>query len=194
VNKTLTVILPVHNAEATLRRDVHEVLQIAGELATELRLFIVDDGSTDDTFDVATELAVRYPQMRVMRHAQQQGLGPAIESLRSIVGDELVLVHDGASPVKAEQIGRYWLQHEQQGWSTDDDKVSIDDLRRAAAAHAPMAAAHMRLAGFQRLTHVANDNTQLSRRDKEPKQGVGVIPPLPRPNFMGALAEFAIGE
>ncbi len=194
MSKSLAVILPVHNAEATLQRDVMEVLEIAGELATTVRLLVVDDGSTDDTYDVATELAARYPQMRVVRHAQQQGLGPAIESLREQVAGDFVLVHDGASPVEAAQIRALWSEFQRQQPANQDVGESIDDLRRAANVHAAMAVAHSRLAGFQRLCTSTGDDAQLSRRDKQRKPGVGVIPPLPRPNFMGTLANFALGE
>ena len=194
MNKNLTVILPVHNAEATLTNNVNEVLEVAGELSTHLRLFIVDDGSTDDTYDTATELATRYPQIRVVRHAVQQGLGAAIESLRHEVAGDMVLVHDGASPVEAAQISQLWMDEHREVSATDDRAASVDDLRSAAAVHAAMQAAHGRLAGFQRISVATDDESQLTRRDTQAKSGVGAIPPLPRPNFMGALANFALGE
>ena len=193
VSKALTVVLPVHNAEATLSRDVNEVLEIAGELASNLRLFIVDDGSTDDTFDIATELATKLPQLRVVRHSQKQGLGPAIESLRNEVTGDFVLVHDGASPIDAAQIRRLWLEERQAVAASSEGDASIDDLHLAAAVHNTMAAAHARIAGFRNLSTLFSD-AQLTRRDEQQKAGVGVIPPLPRPNFMGALANFALGE
>ena len=64
----------------------------------------------------------------------------------------------------------------------------------AAETHAAVAAAHTRLAGFQRLSKVEVADTALARRDKKASGNVGVIPPLPRPNFMGTLANFALGE
>ncbi|QDU58723.1 glycosyltransferase family 2 protein [Aeoliella mucimassa] len=195
MNKNLTVVLPVHNAEASLHHDVRNVLEVAAELSTGLRLFILDDGSTDDTYDMAMELSARYPQIRVMHHATRQGLGSAIAELRGQIGDDLVLVHDGASPIQAEQIRRLWDDEARQITRATDKNTSIDDLRHAAATHPAMAAAHNRLAGFQRLSNMAaSDDSQLTRRDQQAQKNVGVIPPLPRPNFMGALANFALGE
>ena len=166
MSKNLTVILPVHNAEATLKSNVAQVLEVGSELDTSLRLFIVDDGSTDDTFDAATELAVRYPQISVIRHAVQQGLGDAIESLRREVAGDIVLVHDGASPVDAMQIRHLWLE-EQRTDSTDGPTASVDDLHAAVATHAVLAVAHKRLMGFQRINVAENHESQLTRRDKK---------------------------
>lgn len=198
MNKNLTVVLPVHNAEATLHRDVTDVLDVAGELAGPMRVIIVDDGSTDDTYDTAVELAMRYPQIRVMRHTERCGLGKALESLRSEVAGDIVLVHDGASRVDANQIRRLWSEEREAANAIGAGDVSIADLRLAAATHAQLAAKHSRLVGFQRLNLAKSDPTadsaSLSRRDQKAKSGVGVIPPLPRPNFMGALANFALGE
>ena len=194
MNKNLTVVLPVHNAEANLRGDVLNVLEVAAELSTRLRLFIVDDGSTDDTYDSAMELATQFPQIQVIHHAAQQGLGPAIAELRTRVGDDFVLVHDGASRIDAEQIRRMWMEEERMAARPTSRETTIDDLRMAARAHASMAAAHARLAGFQRMANISENDMHLARRDKKAKRDVGVIPPLPRPNFMGALANFALGE
>lgn len=196
MTENLTIVLPVHNAEATLARDVADVLEVAGELVQAMRVIIVDDGSVDDTYDIAAELATRYPQIRVMRHAIREGLGKAMQTLRSDLAGDFVLVHDGASRIDAHQIRQLWLeQQSQRGGNAMKQPVSIDDLR-VSSMHHSMAAAHTRLAGFQRLmSPTASDDRQLARRDqKQHQKGVGVIPPLPRPNFMGALANFALGE
>lgn len=196
MTRNLTIVLPVHNAEATLSRDVANVLEVAGELVPAMQVIIVDDGSEDDTYDIAVELATRYPQIRVARNAVREGLGRALNTLRGELSGEFVLVHDGASRIDADQIRRLWLDQQPQTLGNAmDEPATIDDLR-VAAMHNTMAAAHSRLAGFQlMLAPSANDDRQLARRDqKQQKQGVGVIPPLPRPNFMGALANFALGE
>lgn len=195
MRKNLSVVLPVYNAEATLQLDVLKVLDVAGELASRLRVFIVDDGSIDDTYDAAVELATRYPQVRVTRHAHRLGLGKALDGLRSDVAGDFVLVHDGASRIDAEQIRQLWLA--EIGTKQGATEATIDDLRDAVATHAALAAAHGRLSGFQRLVipPAAPDARQpLRRRDRNRATGVGVIPPLPAPNFVSSLANFALGE
>lgn len=195
MTKNLSVVLPVYNAEATLRNDVIRILDVAAELAGRLRVFIVDDGSIDDTYDTAIELATRYPQVRVTRHAQRVGLGKALDGLRGEVAGDFLLVHDGASRIDAEQIRQMWLA--EIDIAQPGAPATIDDLHQAVATHAAMAAAHARLAGFQRLVvpqAMAEQSQPLRRRDRRRTSGVGVIPPLPRPNFVSSLANFALGE
>ena len=57
LNKSLTIVLPVHNAESRLRKNVSELLELASELTAKFGVLIIDDGSTDATFEVAEELA-----------------------------------------------------------------------------------------------------------------------------------------
>ncbi len=52
------VIIPAHNAEATLASAITSVLD---QTATDLRLFIVDDGSTDGTDAIARGFAADDP-------------------------------------------------------------------------------------------------------------------------------------
>lgn len=197
--RSLTVVLPVRNAEASLRGHVDDVLHLASELTPSFSVLIVDDGSTDDTYDLAVELATRYPQLRVLRNSRQRGLGPTLRSVRTLIKSDVVVVHDGASKVDVEEIRSLWFDPHHRtpnlkGSGMNSD-VSLDDLRIAAAGHAAMAAAHSRLLGFQLMTTAtATQGQDLTRREATRQQNVGTIPPLPRPNFLGSLANFALGE
>ena len=57
VDLSLSVVLPVHNAETTLTHNVYELLDVLPEIATRFEILIVDDGSTDQTEEIAHELA-----------------------------------------------------------------------------------------------------------------------------------------
>ena len=63
------VIIPAHNAEATLASAITSVLD---QTATDLRLFIVDDGSTDGTDAIARGFAADDRRVSVIR---QPGAG-----------------------------------------------------------------------------------------------------------------------
>ncbi len=91
---TPSVLLPVHNAQRNLEADVAEILDVLWELAGRFELMILDDGSIDETAEVARELAARYPQIRVIRHPLRLGLAEAIQTGLDQLHGELMLVSD----------------------------------------------------------------------------------------------------
>jgi hypothetical protein len=210
LNPSLTVVLPVHNGEARLRGCVGEILELASELTTRFDVLIIDDGSTDDTFAAAEELSARFPQVSVRRNRHQRGLGPALEAATSRVRSDVVIVHDGVSPIDADQLRKLWRQRVARGQAVCGSREGATEtgagtLAGAAAVHEALVRAHDRVLGFQLLPSRPIDASQpewspahrLPRRDvahSSARGGIGEIPPLPRPKFLSALAAFALGE
>lgn len=189
---SLTIVLPVHNAEPHLARNITRVLEVAGELTPRFELLVVDDGSTDDSYEVAMESATRYPQVSVVRSGVRRGLGATLRDAKRHASGRVVIVHDGVSTINAEDLRALYLGAE--------EEVSVSDLRRPSQTHAAMVAAHDRLRGFQvieaepsQYEEPAATRTHKPATTDKPK-GVGQIPPLPKPNFMGAVGDFALGE
>ncbi|HEX5471919.1 MAG TPA: glycosyltransferase [Lacipirellulaceae bacterium] len=211
MNKSLTVVLPVYNGETRLRKSVHEILELASELTSKFGVLIIDDGSNDATYEVAEELAARYPQVSVRRHRHRRGLGPTIDYVQRRVRSDAVIVHDGTSPIDAGQMRTLWRR-----WIHDSApqnnrpamraaNAELCDLANLAAIHSAMEKAHSRVIGFQLMTpattELAHEDAATSRPSIEsnsvaPVDGraVGLIPSLPRPKFLSALANFALGE
>jgi glycosyltransferase involved in cell wall biosynthesis len=93
--RSLSVLLPVRNVQATLDSHVAQILEIAGDLAERVELLILDDGSSDYTVEVAHHLAMRYPQVRVIRSGQQRGFSSIIEQGLTRATGDVVLFHTG---------------------------------------------------------------------------------------------------
>jgi glycosyltransferase involved in cell wall biosynthesis len=110
LERSLSVLLPVHNAQATLGVAVARILDILPELTRRFDLLIIDDGSTDHTVEVAHELAVYYPQVRLARHSQRRGLGQAIRTGLAQTDGEMVFVHDTHPDVEPADLPKLWQQ------------------------------------------------------------------------------------
>ncbi len=104
LDQPLTVVLPMVNFERQLRCSVLEVLELANVFAHEFSIVIVDNGSTDETYETACELARTYPQIKVLRQSVRQGLGRVLEMVRNNFSREMVVVHDGVSPIDIAQL------------------------------------------------------------------------------------------
>jgi hypothetical protein len=151
LDQPLTIVLPVYNFEGKLRGAVQDVLELAHSFAHEFSLVIVDDGSTDDTYETACELARKYPQMRVLRQAVRQGLGRVLDTLRNNLAAETLVVHDGVSPIDVSQL-KALLHTRLAGRLKPDAETSTCGSRRLSslrALHDDMEQAHRRLTGFR---------------------------------------------
>jgi glycosyltransferase involved in cell wall biosynthesis len=212
-NKSLTIVLPVYNGESRLTHHVTEMLELASELTSRFEVMIVDDGSTDETSAVAQELATQFPQISVRRHRHRRGLGPIISMVQRRVSTDVVIVHDGVTPINPVEVRRLWQQSAAEAAQpvssgrTVSTKVEVKELAGVRATHTAMALAHERVLGFHLLQPIREEDalgqasTSSSSEAQSPKRprptnpsGVGMIPPLPRPNFLSAVADFALGE
>lgn len=207
-NKSLTIVLPVYNSESRLANCVTQMLELASDLTPHFSILIVDDGSTDDTSAVAQELSTRYPQVTVQRQRQRSGLGPIISMVRRRVDSDVVIVHDGVTPIDAVQVRRLWRQSDAHLSPTiATTNRDVNDLASVRATHMAMAAAHHRVMGFHLLESLSQEerpapaptvaptpNRPVVKPRPNDRTGVGQIPLLPRPNFLSALAQFTFGE
>lgn len=109
---TLCVLLPVHNAHETLQRSVDELLEVLPEVAQRFELNILDDGSSDDTVDVAAELTARYPQVCLIRHPVRLGLAESIQSGFDHTSGELLLISDTDYNLEPDDLRVLWQLRE----------------------------------------------------------------------------------
>ncbi len=91
-DQSLSVVLPVHNVQRALPRLVHQMLEIIPDVTSDFELLVVDDGSTDHTDEVARELAVRFPQVRVARHTERLGGEAVIKTGYQLSRGRVVIV------------------------------------------------------------------------------------------------------
>jgi hypothetical protein len=136
-----------------------------------------------------------------------------MEYIQRRVRSDVVIVHDGTTPINSQQVRKLWRQRldesKPRGKTTTFaaplpyDAIELTNLQ---TAHAAVERAHRQVVGFQLLVDPSTSlvperkssvNTEMPRMDAPHAQkpaGVGRIPVLPRPKFLSALAEFALGE
>jgi dolichol-phosphate mannosyltransferase len=71
-----SVVIPCHNEATTLPRLVTALLDSYDDYIHEI--VVVDDSSTDETAEVARELAAREPRIRLIERASDPGVGGAL--------------------------------------------------------------------------------------------------------------------
>src|SRR5579875_138046 len=88
----VSVVVPVYNEEATVAR----LLEALARVPLELEVVIVDDASTDRTWDILQTLRQRPPFDRYcyVRHSHNQGKGMALRTGLGYITGDLVLIQD----------------------------------------------------------------------------------------------------
>jgi len=90
----LSVLMAVYNEEATLSTCVQSVLAVPLPAGLDRELVLVDDNSTDASWEVAQRLATEHPQVRLFRQPKNSGKGAAIRrAIQEMTGD-LALIQD----------------------------------------------------------------------------------------------------
>jgi glycosyltransferase involved in cell wall biosynthesis len=199
---TLNVLLPVYNARHNLERSVVEILEVLAEISDDFELCVLDDGSTDDSAEVAAELANRYPQIRVIRHPLRLGLAEAIQTGLDNTQGDFVLFGDDAYRLDPDDLRTLWQMRDtgrrlaaHAHWLTSFDEPWIEKLR----AWQPMRTGSREQRGFQiirraafehfRVEQAAETIARFDERDRTPGSPASSGPL--RPNFLGRIKRFA---
>lgn len=78
----LSIVIPCYNEGANVARLDRTLLPVVAQLARTQRVevVLVDDGSDDDTAEHLLALAERHPEVIVVPHARNQGIGAALRT------------------------------------------------------------------------------------------------------------------
>ena len=78
MSESLTIVVPAFNEAGNLETVVTQIAAVSESLPGRWEILIVDDGSTDGTWEVAQSLQAKVPGLRLARHAANRGSGAAI--------------------------------------------------------------------------------------------------------------------
>lgn len=76
----LSVILPVYNEAAVIRRTLEQVESFCRAHCARYQIIVVDDGSTDDTHKELLEISGENNHLLVLHHVENAGYGHALVS------------------------------------------------------------------------------------------------------------------
>lgn len=192
---TLHVLLPVHNAHDILERSLSEILDVLPELAERFEVLILDDGSTDDTVDIAVELAKGFPQVRLISHPVRLGLAESIQSGFDHISAEQLLVGDANYNLEPDDLRLLWQLRETRrpaaGRAGTEKGSGAIDLRKALAWKSTIAGGRG-LFAVERKTfdhlRLKQSLAAIARIDRASRtlQSTGLV----RPNFLGTSGRF----
>jgi dolichol-phosphate mannosyltransferase len=111
----LSVIIPARDEHGCIGGTVEKLHASLCAASVPHEIVVVDDGSSDGTWDILTELAARLPALQPRQNTGRHGIGRAIVcGLDAMRGDAAVIFMADESDAPADVV-RYW-QRLNEGW------------------------------------------------------------------------------
>ena len=91
----LSIVLPAYNEAESIEAVIERSIQVGVDIGRDVEVIVVDDGSADETRDVAVGLMGRFPgKLRVASHPVNRGYGAALRTGFALAKGELVFYTD----------------------------------------------------------------------------------------------------
>ena len=91
----LSIVIPVHNESPNIKGLYEELAAVLERSGRSFEAIVVDDGSTDDTFEQLARLQARDPRLRVIRFRRNFGQTAAFAAGFAYARGRLVVTMDG---------------------------------------------------------------------------------------------------
>jgi len=103
---TLSIIIPAYNEEKRLPDTLRQVLSFCAQSDYSCEILVVENGSTDRTYQVAREYADKHSSLKVLRE-KEAGKGRAVKMGMLAAGGEFRFMCDADLSMPLEEINRF---------------------------------------------------------------------------------------
>lgn len=77
---SLSIFVPAFNEARNIEETIQDALQYAPQVAKRYEVIVIDDGSRDETGEIAARYAAGNPHVRLITHSENRGYGAAVKS------------------------------------------------------------------------------------------------------------------
>jgi glycosyltransferase involved in cell wall biosynthesis len=104
---SISVIIPAYNEEATIARVVRQTIRVLREVADDFEVVVLDDGSTDATWEELQTVRSEHPRVRLLRNRINMGIGQALMPLVRATRKDLVFMLPGDGQILPGELLRF---------------------------------------------------------------------------------------
>lgn len=104
---SLSVFFPCFNEEKNVPLFVKEALEVLPSIAKKFEIIVVNDGSSDQTLNVAKKLAKKHPEIKIVNHEKNRGYGASLRSGFEAAINDWVFFTDGDLQFRLDQLKEF---------------------------------------------------------------------------------------
>ena len=108
MKRSISVFQVLQDCITTLEPAVTELLDVLPDLTSRFDILLIDAGTTDETFEVARDLARSFPQVRIVRQTLQPGLASSLRKALSHSQGEVILLRDEHCEAEIQDLRKMW--------------------------------------------------------------------------------------
>jgi glycosyltransferase involved in cell wall biosynthesis len=108
MSDSLSIFMPFYNDAGTVALMITEAYEFGGRLTQDLEVIAVNDGSADDTLQQLKMTQQKFPDLKIVDHAQNRGYGGAIMSGIAHTTKKWVFYTDGDAQYRLNEISKLW--------------------------------------------------------------------------------------
>jgi len=102
----LSIIIPAYNEQSRLPNTLEQVFHFLGKQSFKSEVIVVENGSTDKTFEVVQKFADQHKNLRVI-HNEERGKGGAVQRGVREAHGEYVFICDADLSMPVEEISKF---------------------------------------------------------------------------------------
>lgn len=103
----LSIIIPLYNEENSILNVIKSVESIDMPACVDSKeIVIVDDCSSDSSFEIVSEYILDKPTIRIIKHELNRGKGAAVRSGIEVISGDVILVQDADMELDPRDIPR----------------------------------------------------------------------------------------
>lgn len=111
---SLSVLVPVYNERYLVEESLRKLLAVRGDAISKMQVIVVDDCSTDGSWEILQKIAASEPRIQLLRHEKNGGKGQAIRTALEHASGDVTIIHDADleyNPDDIPSLIKVFIQH-----------------------------------------------------------------------------------
>jgi glycosyltransferase involved in cell wall biosynthesis len=111
----LSVLVPVYNERHLVATSLRRLLALEDPIISELEVIVVDDRSTDGSWEVLQKIAAEDSRIKLLRHEWNKGKGWAVRTALANATGDISIIHDADLECNPDDIPSLLLPFAEEG-------------------------------------------------------------------------------